>query len=148
MLRLARAEDSAALVGLMIQFSQEVAAPLTKEHVLGALEPLLANPGIGDVWILESDVPLGYLVITWGWGIESGGKEALIDELFVIPEARNQGLATAMLQAAIERAQENGTKAVFLETELENPKSRDLYKRLGFQEESSVWLRALVEAND
>ena len=113
-----------------------------------ALEPLLDNPSLGDVWLIEDDQPIGYLVITWGWGIESGGKEALIDELFVVPEARSQGLATAMLQAALNRAQELGTKAVFLETELDNPKSRDLYKRLGFQQESSVWLRALLEAND
>ena len=27
-----------------------------------------------------------------------------------------------------------------LETEKENPKSRDLYKRIGFSEESSVWM--------
>ena len=132
----------------MQQFSLEVNAPLTMEHIEMALEPLLDNPSLGDVWLIEDDQPIGYLVITWGWGIESGGKEALIDELFVVPEARSQGLATAMLQAALNRAQELGTKAVFLETELENPKSRDLYKRLGFQQESSVWLRVLLEAND
>ena len=145
---MAEPRDLAALAELMIQFSHEVDAPLTHGHVLGALEPLLGNPAIGDVWLLESDGPIGYLVITWGWGIESGGKEALIDELFVAPESRNQGLATAMLQAALDRAASLGTKAVFLETELENPKSRDLYKRLGFQEESSVWLRALLKADD
>ena len=132
----------------MQQFSLEVNAPLTMEHIEMALEPLLDNPSLGDVWLIEDDQPIGYLVITWGWGIESGGKEALIDELFVVPQARSQGLATAMLQAALNRAQELGTKAVFLETELDNPKSRDLYKRLGFQQESSVWLRALLEAND
>ena len=132
----------------MQQFSLEVNAPLTMEHIEMALEPLLDNPSLGDVWLIEDDQPIGYLVITWGWGIESGGKEALIDELFVVPEARSQGLATAMLQAALNRAQELGTKAVFLETELDNPKSRDLYKRLGFQQESSVWFRALLEAND
>ena len=132
----------------MQEFSLEVNAPLTVEHIEIALEPLLDNPSLGDVWVIEGDQPIGYLVITWGWGIESGGKEALIDELFVVPQARSQGLATAMLQAALNRAQELGTKAVFLETELDNPKSRDLYKRLGFQQESSVWLRALLEAND
>jgi ribosomal protein S18 acetylase RimI-like enzyme len=102
----------------------------------------------GDVWIAEDDQVLGYLVITWGWGIESGGKEALIDEIFISPPLRGQGLATALIQAALGRARDLGTKAVFLETERENPQSRKLYERLGFRTESSLWMRALLETDD
>lgn len=132
----------------MRDFSLEVSAPLSDSHIQAALEPLLADPSIGDVWIVESENLLGYLVITWGWGIESGGREALIDEIFVAPSHRGQGLATALVEVSLEKARALETKAVFLETESDNPQSRLLYERLGFKVESSVWMRALLEADN
>jgi GNAT superfamily N-acetyltransferase len=53
---------------------------------------------------LKRKVIAGYLVITWGWGIESGGREALIDEIYVTPEYRGQGLASALIYASLEKA--------------------------------------------
>lgn len=147
-LRTAEPKDLNALVPLMRAFSEEVLAPLSVSHIQNALEPLLAEPAIGDVWIAEEESILGYLVITWGWGIESGGKEALIDEIYISPDYRNQGLASALVNASLDRARGLGTKAVFLETEVDNPSSRSLYERLGFTTESSVWMRALLKADD
>ena len=132
----------------MRDFSLEVSAPLTESHISDALEPLLADPSIGDVWIVEGEKLIGYLVITWGWGIESGGREALIDEIYVAHDHRGQGLATALVEMALEKAKSLNTKAVFLETESDNPQSRLLYERLGFKVESSVWMRALLKADD
>jgi ribosomal protein S18 acetylase RimI-like enzyme len=132
----------------MRAFSEEVLAPLSISHLEAALEPLLEDSTIGDVWVVEEEKILGYLVITWGWGIESGGREALIDEIFITPNSRGQGLASALVRASLERAKSLGTKAVFLETEADNPESRALYERLGFKAESSVWMRSLLEADD
>jgi ribosomal protein S18 acetylase RimI-like enzyme len=132
----------------MRYFSLEVSAPLSNSHIQAALEPLLADAAIGDVWLVEGEEVLGYLVITWGWGIESGGREALIDEIYVAPSHRGQGLASALVQVALEKAKTMNTKAVFLETESDNPQSRVLYERLGFKPESSVWMRALLETDD
>jgi ribosomal protein S18 acetylase RimI-like enzyme len=147
-IRVAKEPDLAAVVPLMLEFSREVDAELSEQHVSDALKPLLADATIGDVWVVEDDQILGYLVITWGWGIESGGKEALIDEIFISPEVRGQGLASALIEAALNRARELDTKAVFLETERDNPQSRALYERLGFRTETSLWMRALLEADD
>ena len=147
-LRTAEPKDLEVLIPLMREFSEEVLAPLSLSHIRQALEPLLNEPVIGDVWVAEDDEIVGYLVITWGWGIESGGKEALIDEIFVSPDYRNQGLASALVTASLDRARDLGTKAVFLETEVDNPNSRTLYERLGFTTESSVWMRALLKADD
>ena len=125
----------------MLAFSIEVDAPLTKTHISNALKPLLENPSIGEIWVAADPEILGYLVMSWGWGIESGGREALIDEVYVAPEARGSKLATGMIQAAVASAQRAGTKAIFLETEADNPRSRGLYERLGFEVEPSVWMR-------
>jgi ribosomal protein S18 acetylase RimI-like enzyme len=38
------------------------------------------------------------------------------------------------------RASAKDVKVIFLETEQNNPESRELYDRLGFEVESSIWM--------
>jgi len=142
MIRLANQADQTALIGLLNDFAQEALAPLTTEHLTAAVTPLLRGTELGEIWVLEHEQNLiGYLVIGWGWGIESGGREALIDEVFVSQAHRNQGLGTQLVEAALTRAKELDAKTVFLETEQSNPESRKLYQNLGFEIEDSVWMR-------
>jgi GNAT superfamily N-acetyltransferase len=142
MIRLANQADQAALIGLLGDFAEEALAPLTTEHLTAAVTPILRGTELGEIWVLEHEQNLvGYLVIGWGWGIESGGREALIDEVFVSRAHRNQGLGTQLVEAALTRAKELDAKTVFLETEQSNPESRKLYQNLGFEIEDSVWMR-------
>jgi len=142
MIRLANQADQTALIGLLNDFAQEALAPLTTEHLTAAVTPLLRGTELGEIWVLEHEQNLiGYLVIGWGWGIESGGREALIDEVFVSQPHRNQGLGGQLVEAALARAKELDAKTVFLETEQSNPESRKLYQNLGFEIEDSVWMR-------
>ena len=83
-------------------------------------------------------VPDGYGVITWGYSLESGGREALLDELYV--RHRGAGVGTAALPAMIEAARAAGASRVFLETEAHNTRVRTFYAHLGFQTEESVWM--------
>jgi ribosomal protein S18 acetylase RimI-like enzyme len=139
--RRAVASDQQELVDLMLAFSVEVDSPLSQSHIETALKPLLLDPSLGEVWIAQDQKLIGYLVMSWGWGIESGGREALIDEVYVAPEARGRKVASDLVQEALKSAREKHTKAVFLETEADNPRSRLIYERLGFESESSVWMR-------
>lgn len=139
--RRAVAADQNELQAMMLAFSAEVGAPLTTSHIAVALKPMLETPALGEIWIAQDQVPIGYLVMSWGWGIESGGGEALIDEVFVSAAARGHGVATGLVEAALKSAKNKETKAIFLETERDNPRSRKLYERLGFQVEPSVWMR-------
>jgi len=139
--RRALASDQDAVLRLMRSYCDEVGTPLSDEHLLEALGPLIANEQLGDLLIAEQGEELaGYLVITWGWGIESGGAEALIDEMFVGNEYRHQGVGTLLMTEAQSRASARDVKVIFLETEQNNPESRELYDRLGFEIESSIWM--------
>ena len=133
--------DQDAVLVLMRGYCQEVGTPLSDEHLLDAIGPLIANEQLGDLLVAEQGEELaGYLVITWGWGIESGGAEALIDEMFVAAEYRNQGVGTLLMTEAQSRASAKDVTVIFLETEQNNPESRELYDRLGFEIESSIWM--------
>ena len=133
--------DQDAVLALMRGYCQEVGTALSDEHLLDAIGPLIANEQLGDLLVAEQGEDLaGYLVITWGWGIESGGAEALIDEMFVAAEYRHQGVGTLLMTEAQSRASAKDVKVIFLETEQNNPESRELYDRLGFEIESSIWM--------
>lgn len=133
--------DQDAVLALMRGYCQEVGTPLSDEHLLDAIGPLIANEQLGDLLVAEQGEDLaGYLVITWGWGIESGGAEALIDEMFVAAEYRHQGVGTLLMTEGQSRASAKDVKVIFLETEQNNPESRELYDRLGFEVESSIWM--------
>ena len=139
--RRALSTDQESVLELMRGYCQEVQTPLSDEHLLEALVPLISNEQLGDLLVAEQGEELaGYLVITWGWGIESGGAEALIDEMYVSPAYRNQGVGTLLMTEAQSRASSKDVKVIFLETEQNNPESRELYDRLGFEIESSIWM--------
>jgi len=60
--------------------------------------------------------------------------------MFVIESERAGGVGTALMQASIDYAREQEVQVIFLETEENNPRSRSLYQKLGFEEETSIWM--------
>jgi GNAT superfamily N-acetyltransferase len=58
---------------------------------------------------------------------------AWLDELFVVPEMRAQGIGTRLLAAAMEAAREDGCLAMDLEVDIEHQRVEALYLRHGFR---------------
>ncbi len=139
-IRQATLADQNDILSLLRSYCDEANAPQTDEHLLAGLVPLLSENPHGVVLVAEKEKIAGYAILTWGWGIESGGQEALVDEMLVMPGMRGQGIGEKLLQACLARAKQHGVKVVFLETEKDNPKSRKLYSKLGFEEETSIWM--------
>ena len=142
MIRQAVPDDLEGLLSLLTGFSEEAGTNFSREHWLTGLQPMLNNQELGRGFVAELDnLLVGYAVIGWGWGIESGGREALIDEVFVLEAHRNQGIGAKMITAVIDELGKYDAKTVFLETKAQNPNSRKLYENLGFETEDSVWMR-------
>lgn len=64
---------------------------------------------------------------------ETDPGEIYLDSLYVFPEFRGQGLAGALIMAAIHRNQASGKPAGLL-VDSDNHTARRLYERLGFRE--------------
>lgn len=139
-IRQANSADQEAVLALLRIYCKEASTPLTDEHLLAGLTPLLSENQHGVVLVAEEEEIIGYSILTWGWGIESGGMEALVDEMLIHPSRRGEGIGERLLHATLERAKHAGVKVVFLETESDNPRSRKLYSKLGFEEETSIWM--------
>ncbi len=139
-IRQANAADELEILALLRIYCDEANTPLSDDHLLAGLKPLLKENHHGVVLVAEAEKIIGYSILTWGWGIESGGQEALVDEMLIAPSERGRGIGEQLLKASLERAKKQGVNVVFLETEKDNPRSRDLYSRVGFEEESSIWM--------
>lgn len=113
-----------------------------------AFAGLLAEPRWGTVLLAELDgAAIGYAVVTLGYSIESGGIEALLDEIYL--DVRGQGLGSILLDRVLAEAQERGAQRLFLETEAANERARALYLRRGFGQDDSIWLSIdLAEPDD
>ncbi len=125
--------DRDCLVALMSQFYSEAGYPLNVGRAAAAFEELLSDDSLGLVWlIMEDQQAAGYLIVTLGFSMEYGGRDAFIDDLFVQPTSRGKGLGTMALAKARAACVELGVRAVHLEVERSNKIARALYRRAGF----------------
>jgi GNAT superfamily N-acetyltransferase len=140
-IRRAGPEDACDLLGLHREFCDLDGHDYDGNRVRRALAPLLSGDHVGQVWLTIGGAPpaaAGYAVVTWGWSLESGGREALLDEIYI--RARGQGLGRLLLSHAITAAARAGASRMFLETEAHNTRARGFYARSGFQAEDSSWM--------
>jgi GNAT superfamily N-acetyltransferase len=148
-IRRARLADLAELLPMIEEFCEIDRHPFDRARVLAGLMPLLSDDAHGQVWVIRdpdtTETPGGYAVVTWSWSLESGGRDCILDELYV--RGRGQGLGAAALAAVMAAAAQAGASAMFLETEAHNSRVRRFYSRAGFVTEDSVWMsRSLSEA--
>lgn len=135
--RRAKPADLDLLLEMVAEYCQLDAHQFDEDRVRAALIPLLESPQFGLVWML-GEGPCGYAVITWGYSLESGGRDALLDEIYL--RERGRGLGSAALKHILEDLRQRGLARVFLETEKPNQAVRHFYARHGFREEPSTWM--------
>ena len=72
------------------------------------------------------------------------GVRAWIEDVVVDDEARGAGVASALVAAALERAQQEGARTVDLTSRPDREAANRLYVRLGFERrETNVYRRTL-----
>jgi ribosomal protein S18 acetylase RimI-like enzyme len=143
MLRRATVEDLPQLLVLVAEYCEADAHLFDVERVRAAMLPLLTDDTHGQVWVQvgegERTASLdGYVVTAWSWSLESGGRECLVDELYV--RQRRHGHGRALVEHALDAARMSGCRVAFLETETDNDGARAFYATLGFEPEPSVWM--------
>jgi len=93
----------------------------------------LLLPRAGAV-LLASDgkVAAGAAVLSYAVALEHGGRVAWLDELYVTPQRRGQGLGRALLQAAFFCARKSGCRTMELEVVRGHDRAARLYLRESF----------------
>lgn len=140
-IRRATPQDLKSLVPLCRRYCAADHHEFERERTIRGLAPLLETDRHGVVWIAEAadGTIAGYAVVTWGWSVESGGLDALLDEIYTEP--KNQGSGSALLDAIEADCARRGCARLFLETERANEAARRLYRRRGYAVEDSIWMQ-------
>lgn len=132
-LRLASTDDLDRLVGLVARYHAHEGIDQDEETRRTALLPLLQGSPHGAVWLIgPRSAPVGYIAVSFGWSIELGGLDAMVDEFFVRDRVRGRGMGSEALASLARALSEQGVCALSLEVATENDAAKRLYGRLGF----------------
>ncbi len=84
---------------------------------------------------LEDDVLLGFTQLFPSFTSVGMQRLWILNDLYVIPEARGQRVGERLIERALAHAKESGAKGVVLETAHTNVSGQKLYERMGFVRE-------------
>jgi GNAT superfamily N-acetyltransferase len=147
-IRKAFSNDMPALLALMSEFYAESGYELDRTHAERGFAAILADERLGHVWLMEdAGQSAGYIVLTLRFGMEYGGLIGCFDDLFVVPQSRNQGLATAALMHVRDFCKTRGVCAITVEVGFNNGPAQTAYRRVGLVEMPDRQLLALALAS-
>ena len=118
----------------------------SSDALSAAIGEMLKREGLGLFLVArDEDQIIGIAVISFAWTLEHGGKSAWLDELYVLPEYREKGTGSALIESAIDELKKEGCAAIDLEVEEDHRRAGHLYQRKGFERlKRSRWVKHLI----
>lgn len=108
-LHLAQASHRDKLVPLLAAFAAEQGLTVAQDVRLRALDQMIAGVPQGAIWVIGPlRAPIGYIAVSFGWSLTSGGMEGTLTELFIRPGVRRRGIGTEVFTALLPRLAEAG----------------------------------------
>ena len=114
-------------------------------HHRTAIAPLLDGSPHGAIWLIgPRRAPVGYVAVTFGWSIEFGGLDGIIDELYIRPTVRKRGMGSEALMSIAQALTEAGVRALHLEVDRDDDTAQRLYARAHFEPRSKYLFMSRV----
>lgn len=80
----------------------------------------------------ENEHPLGYIQLFPSWSSVSMRRVWILNDLFVLPQHRNQGIAKSLMNKAKKHAMSTNATRLILATETTNKIGQNLYEAMGY----------------
>ena len=130
-IRLATAEDAPVLARLLRDFDAEYEEEVPPVETLETrYAALLAT---GDVTaLLAGEGPEGFAQLRFRPSVYGEHLDAYLEELYVTPDRRGEGIGRALLEAALDLARQRGAARIDLGTSEDDEAARHLYESFGF----------------
>ncbi|NJM76375.1 MAG: GNAT family N-acetyltransferase [Acaryochloridaceae cyanobacterium RU_4_10] len=132
--RLAAIADLTLLLELVREFHVHEKLPFEEEIDRNVLKHFLTHEFLGQAWlILQADEAIGYILVTLSFSLEYRGRDAFIDELYLRPQYRGQGIGSQTLAFAEDACKVLGVRALHLEVDFNNSNAQRLYRKVNYQ---------------
>jgi GNAT superfamily N-acetyltransferase len=137
--RVAAIADLTILLELVRKFHETEQLPFDETVDREVLSNFFADTSLGQLWLIQlGNEVIGYIMVTFGYSLEYRGRDAFIDEFYLYPQYRRQGIGTKTLAFAEDACRVSGVQALHLEADFKNPDAQRLYQRTGYQNHERI----------
>jgi GNAT superfamily N-acetyltransferase len=146
MWRPARPEDRDDIVSMCLALDREDPSitHVDERRIRETLAVFERQPARGRAVVVEVRGRVaGYALLVPFWSNALGGEVCEVDELYVRPESRGEGLGSALF-AALDAGRFGSFAATALGVTPDNVRARRLYERLGFRAAGTTMVRVPV----
>ena len=108
--------------------------PMDVEVAKKLFQEFISNEHLGKSWLMYSENEIvGYIILTFIFSFEYGGKIAFLDELFIKETARGKGFGKEAIQFIQQEVPKLSLKLLYLEVEPHNENAQKLYLAHDFE---------------
>ena len=126
--------DLPMLLPLLRAYCEFYEAGPTDDGLMAMAQALIAEPDAEGILLIARDGegrPIGFATVGWKWSSLRAARIAVMEDLFVAPEARGQGAAGALIRACADRTRELGAPVLSWMTATDNHRAQAVYERVG-----------------
>ena len=125
-------------ISIITQMTQDFYAidnyPMDVEVAKTLFQEFISNEHLGKSWLIYSENEIvGYIILTFIFSFEYGGKIAFVDELFIKETARGKGIGKEAIQFIQREVPKLSLNLLYLEVEPHNENAQKLYLAHDFE---------------
>ena len=125
-------------ISIITQMMQDFYAidnyPMDVEVAKTLFQEFISNEHLGKSWLIYSENEIvGYIILTFIFSFEYGGKIAFVDELFIKETARGKGFGKEVIRFIQQEVPKLSLKLLYLEVEPHNENAQKLYLAHDFE---------------
>ena len=126
--------DISTITQMMQDFYAIDNYPMDVEVAKELFQEFISNEHLGKSWLIYSENEIvGYIILTFIFSFEYGGKIAFLDELFIKETARGKGFGKEAIQFIQQEVPKLSLKLLYLEVEPHNENAQKLYLAHDFE---------------
>jgi GNAT superfamily N-acetyltransferase len=136
-----READLPELLPLMRGYCDFYEVDPSDDELLALARVLVADPSQGVQLMARDDdgAAIGFATVFWTWSTLSADRLGIMNDLFVVEDARGGGVADALVAACAERCRERGAPELAWQTAYTNLRAQAVYERVGAKRDER-WL--------
>jgi GNAT superfamily N-acetyltransferase len=138
---LVRDQDLTELLPLVRAYCDFYEVAPTDAALIRLSRALIADPEHEGLQLIARDgetKALGFATVFWTWSTLSADRIGVMNDLYVVPDARGLGVAEALIEACRQRCRERGVRTLSWQTAKDNRRAQAVYERVGATREE--WL--------